>query len=100
MSERISCCVPYCRRTHHNRERFSGWICAKHWALVSRSTKTALRVNKRRIRTVLRQRPEYAEYWKMPPGSPRRLRAVAMWARHDQIWQTCKAEAVERAAGI
>lgn len=36
----------------------------------------------------------------MPPGSPSRLSAVAMWRRHGQVWDRCKTEAIEGAAGI
>lgn len=102
MADRHPCCVPYCRRTIAAAKLPEGheWICGKHWPLVSKAAKAALRLNGQRIRKVLRKRPEYAEYWKLPPGSPRRRRAVAMWRRNVQAWNRCKREAIERAAGI
>lgn len=35
MSERIGCCIPFCRRTTSNARFVRGpeWICAKHWGL-------------------------------------------------------------------
>lgn len=100
MTERITCIVPFCLRTYHNREGHSEWICQKHWRLVSRQAKASLRLNCRRIDKVLRHRPDYREYWTMPSGSPSRLSAVAMWRRHGQVWDRCKMEAIEGAAGI
>jgi hypothetical protein len=98
VTHRISCCVPYCRRT--TSAEFREWVCGKHWPLVSRQTKATLRTAKARARRILRSKPQYREYWKLPPGSPARLSAVSMWARLDQAWANCKREAIERAVGI
>ncbi|WP_159953151.1 hypothetical protein [Rhizobium sp. 18065] len=99
MTDRISCCVPYCRRTTIGKG-FNEWICGKHWPLVPRSTKAAWRTTKKRVRAVIRRKPEYREWWLFPSGSPARLSAVKMWRRHDNAWERCKREAIERAAGI
>ncbi len=98
MTTRQSCCVPYCRRTckpfHHE------WICAIHWRMVSREAKRALRLTWRRARKVVARKPQYREYWTLPPGSPARLSAVAVWRRCEQAFERCKREAIERAVGL
>ncbi|CUA90888.1 hypothetical protein IMF23_04400 [Chelatococcus daeguensis] len=99
MSDRLPCCVPFCRRTT-KAGRFTDWICAKHWPLVSLETRGAYNLAKRRARRIIARRPIYREYWKLPAGSPERLRAVRMWRRIDAAWARCKCEAIERAAGI
>lgn len=99
MSDRLPCCVPFCRRTT-KAGRFTDWICAKHWPLVSLETRGAYNLAKRRARRIIARRPIYCEYWKLPAGSPERLRAVRMWRRIDAAWARCKCEAIERAAGI
>lgn len=100
MTDRLSCCVPFCRRTSRNDEGHREWVCSKHWPLVSRSAKAAWRTAKKRVRAIVRSKPEYLEYWKLPPGSPGRLSAVSMWRRLNHAWDKCKREAIERAAGI
>lgn len=46
MSDRITCLVPGCRRTH--APDFKEWICAKHWPLVPRDIRRAYARAKRR----------------------------------------------------
>lgn len=96
---RLACCVPFCRRSVKVGE-YNEWVCGKHWPLVSRSTKAEWRTVRKRVRAVTKRKPEYREYWRLPPGSPARLSAVSMWRRYDQVWNRCKQEAIERAAGI
>lgn len=98
-SDRVPCCVPFCRRTTA-RGHFREWICPKHWPAVSRRTKARKSANARFIRRELRRNPLAAEYWKLPPGSKERVKAVRMWRLADAIWERCKAEAIERAMGI
>lgn len=98
--ERIRCCVPFCRRTVSADKGFDDWICCKHWRIVSYPTRAAYSLAKRRARRIVARRPSYRCFWKLRPGSPERLSAVAMWRRLDQAWETCKREAIERAAGI
>lgn len=96
---RVACCVPYCRRTR-KPSGFMEWICSKHWAGVSRRTKQRKKANSRFVRRELRRNPMAAEYWKLPPGSQARIKAVRMWGLADAIWNDCKREAIERAAGL
>lgn len=98
MGERTRCCVPFCRRS--TKEKYNEWICGPHWRTIQPHIKQAWHRTKRRMRKVLRRKPQYREYWKMPPGSRDRLRAVDMWARVDQAWKACKHDAIEGAAGI
>lgn len=102
MPERITCCVPFCRRTIAAEKiaPHKEWVCSVHWAGVSRKLKAEYNLAKRRARRILRFKPIYAEYWKLPGGSPGRLSAVAMWRRLDAAWEKCKAGAIEREAGI
>lgn len=84
MSTRISCQVPFCRRTLRNDEGFLEWVCPKHWPLVPREMKARLRSVKRRVRK-LQDRPEaYARALKLL----------------DQTWARCRDTAIERAGGF
>lgn len=78
MSLRISCCVPFCKRTKRKEEGYSEWICQKHWSLVPAGRRRAYR----RIRRQLRQRHEH---WN---------------ARADRIWSRLKKVAIERSMGL
>lgn len=100
MSERLHCCVPFCSRTTRPERGFTEWVCGKHWPLVSRRRKRAYSLTKRRVRKIVAKRPEYREYWKLPPGSPSRISAVSVWRRLDDAWDRCKREAIERAGWI
>lgn len=49
MMDRLSCCIPGCRRTTkagHLRE----WLCSKHWALVPKRLKHLKRQAERKNR--------------------------------------------------
>jgi hypothetical protein len=72
--DRITCAVPGCRRSHHNREGFAEWICAKHWAAVPK-----------------RMRSRHSLY-------KRRGKKVAAWQLvADRMWIRCRDEAIGQA---
>jgi hypothetical protein len=82
MAERISCVVPFCRRTmkrtakHHD---LSEWMCGRHWRLIPK-------IKRQVYGRIMRQ-------W-------RRFRRAGDVARADRIWFRLKREAIERAGGI
>ncbi|KAB0269007.1 hypothetical protein FEZ63_02555 [Microvirga brassicacearum] len=78
MSDRISCCVPFCRRTRKNDLGFLEWICGDHWRGVPKPMRQAYGRVTRRFRRGL------GEY-----GS-----------RGDRLWRRVKRAAIERAVGI
>lgn len=96
MTDRLPCCVPFCRRTFKNDEGFVEMICGKHWRMASQV--------KRRRRTRLfrayRKRFGDNDYWNYPAGSPQRIAAVRLHRLCQKAWQSCKRDAIERAAGI
>lgn len=78
------------------------FLCRKHWAMVSKAAKRALR----RWTRLLRE-------GSFPAAAARRLArrgflASAQWGgvfeyvcrRYDAAWERCKREAIERAAGL
>lgn len=83
MIDRIPCIVPYCRRTRKPASRPVEWICGKHWPMVDRVLKCRLARLKRLLR---------------------RCRTDRQWQtvrNHlDNVWERCKRQAIERAAGI
>lgn len=95
---RLPCCVPFCRRT--TAGPFGEWICGKHWASVSRQTKRRRRCVMRLVeRSRKRFHRQYAEQgWRWKPSQFERVEAAKRLA--DALWQRCKREAIERAAGI
>ncbi|NTF54900.1 hypothetical protein G6L12_08330 [Agrobacterium rhizogenes] len=103
MTDRISCCVPFCRRTISKdklAETHNEWICQKHWAMVPKSLKRRKRVteqlwersNDRFLDQVRAQ--ECGFTW------PQHGRVMAARDLAVKIWERCKAAAIERAAGI
>jgi len=102
--KRLNCCVPFCRRTRGIRkgetELPSEWICGPHWAAVPKSVKRRKRLNARFIRREILRQPLVCEYWKLPPGSPARIKAFHMWGVAEALWQRCKRAAIEAAGGI
>jgi hypothetical protein len=78
MSERITCCIPFCRRTRAN-PGFSEWICGDHWRAVPKARR---RVYGRLKRT-----------W-------RRFHDGRDGVRADRVWNRLKHQAIEAAAGI
>jgi hypothetical protein len=95
---RIRCCVPFCRRSAPS-ERHPGCqeiICGKHWRLASKA------LRRRRSRILRRYRARFGDRaaWTFPAGSPDRIEAVRLARLDDRLWERCKAQAIERAAGI
>lgn len=97
--DRLPCCVPFCRRTIGADKGYSEWICPKHWRVVPPEARAAYALARRRARWIIARKPIYREYWRLLPGSPARLSAVAMWRRVDTAWERCKRQAIERALG-
>lgn len=97
MADRIPCCVPFCRRTADGT-KFEGSeiVCGKHWRLAS----APLRRRHGRFARLYRRRFGSNGYWHYPPGSPLRLDAIKLGRICNKLWDRCKAQAVERAAGI
>lgn len=85
MTDRIACCVPFCKRTA-KPERFPGadeWLCTVHWPLVSKTIKR----RRARLRRMLSKT--------MDSDRVGRLRYA------DAIlWRQAKKQAIERAMGI
>lgn len=76
MSDRIPCCVPFCRRTRA-AEKLAPWsefICSDHWRLVDR----------RRRRVYAKAKRKLAD----------RVQLL------NWLWERLKAEAIEKAVGI
>ncbi len=83
MTDRISCCVPFCRRTHANPKGWVEWVCGKHWAMVSKS------VRRRRAKV---QRAIKRE------SDPDRV--SRLYYCDEVLWRKGLKQAIERAAGI
>lgn len=88
MTDRLSCCAPFCRRTRGDRKGDPltpgmEWLCAEHWRLVP------IRIKRRRakLRRMLRRATD-------PHRRGRIIYADGI------LWNACKREAIERAAGI
>lgn len=79
--ERISCAVPYCRRTApaDKFEPGSRIICGKHWRLGDERPRRAYSLAKKRLKAT---------------GLERYLRIV------HNCWERVLRQAIERAAGI
>lgn len=98
-SARIPCIVPYCRCTAaaDKHPPHTEIICAKHWRPVSAATKARYRQVKRR-RDKLWKRMCDPRILKRPTITPD-MYEKARNAVHA-TWERCKAEAIEKAAGI
>lgn len=81
-SDRVPCCVPFCRRTIA-RDRLPSehaeWICGRHWPAVPKH-------HKRRLRQIER--------------IAKRTRRLSSIMLAQRIWERCKREAIERAMGL
>ena len=99
MTDRVPCCVPFCRRTIA-RGDFNEWICPRHWPLVSAATKRRRRLADRIADRAQRRFDTLAAaqggYWL--PAQRRRVEGAIR--RAAAAWERCKAEAIERAGGI
>lgn len=101
MPDRISCCVPYCRRTCRNDgdKRNTEWICAVHWPLVPKK----LKVRRRLARTTFDkiERRFYRKYPQSEGYSRQEWQKVdAAWQLACRAWEKCKQAAIEAALGI
>lgn len=85
MSDRLSCRVPFCRRTAKQERLPSAdeWLCAVHWPLVSKTIKR----RRAKIRRMLSKT--------FDPDRIGRLH----YADH-LLWSQAKKQAIERAVGI
>ncbi|MBB3411230.1 hypothetical protein FHT87_005183 [Rhizobium sp. BK316] len=79
MSDRLSCCVPFCGRTWKGDERAVEWICRSHW--------TSIRMERRKV-----YRKAIGAF-KADPNDLNRTKAI-------RLWNAMKREAIEKAAGI
>jgi hypothetical protein len=81
MTNRLQCCVPFCRRTikREGRPDFAEWICGKHWRLLPQ-----------------KRRKVYGRVMK----AWRRYRSADGVARADRLWFRLKRQAIEAAGGI
>ena len=73
MTERIACCVPFCRRTTARFRPPTEWICGDHWRGVPKRLRGLYSLAKRRKK----------------PASVL-----------DYLWSKAKGAAIERAGGI
>lgn len=79
MSGRLSCCVPFCRRTTAEHSGFDEWLCGEHWKLIPKPKRRAYgRITKA---------------W-------RRYHRLADGARGARVWGALRRIAIERAAGL
>lgn len=93
---RLYCLVPFCRCSVQ-ADKFPGVtqvICAKHWRLVHRDLKARYRQLKRRRAKVWR--------WTYGPkvNRPNPGLFALIDGALDRHWERCKADAIERSAGI
>jgi ABC-type iron transport system FetAB ATPase subunit len=98
---RVTCCVPFCRRTTKKLWDDYEWICAVHWPMVTRRTKRrrvlakrALKRARFRFEKICLQR-KIAAWTRSERGRVEAARRLA-WA----LWERCKREAIETAAGL
>ncbi len=96
MTDRISCCVPFCRRTCRNDKGYTDFLCQKHWPTVSRH----LRRRHSKLDWLYRRRFGENPYWHYKGGSPDRLTSLKLGELCRKAWDRCKIQAIERAAGI
>ncbi|WP_137136636.1 hypothetical protein [Rhizobium sp. FKY42] len=94
MSERVACCVPFCRRT--TKHDCSEWICGPHWMAVP----SRLRRRKYRLFRLYKKRFGSNSFWVYPAGSSNRIMAVKLDRLCAKAWDRCKAAAIETAGGI
>ena len=74
------------------------WICHRHWRLVSRRNKARLRHAKLRRDLAMRSLEAFSDLSEASVTAG--LRAVWGQRLYAEIWRRCKAEAIERAAGV
>ena len=106
MCKRMNCCVPFCRRTRGQRKgeepirEGEEWICGRHWSAVPSRLKNRKKAHARYVRRECRRQPLMREWWHLPPGSPERIKAIAMFGLSHTLWRRCVRAAIEAAGGI
>lgn len=87
MTDRLKCCVPFCRRTF-KREDCEGAevMCGKHWRLAS----PILRRRHKRLCRCYRRNS-------LTTGIDREIKLSSL---EEALWNRIKAQAIEAAAGI
>ena len=96
MSDRIHCCVPFCRRTTKDDGHVSEFLCSNHWPTIS----PHLRRRESKLRRLYKRRFGDYAFWHFPAGSPKRIEALKLRRLYEKAWERCKSQAIERAAGI
>lgn len=117
VSERLPCCVPFCRRTRGQRkdDRYpieaTEWLCADHWKLADRRLRQlrakadrALAQAESEIEAINREGYEFALAHdggvadeiiaRLGAAMDRRRRKLRQAHR---LWERCKRQAIERA---
>lgn len=97
MSDRLKCCVPFCRRTA-DAAKFKGCneiICGKHGRMAP-----TLRLRYRKMFRRYRKNLGGLEYWDHPAGSPLRIEGVRLARILDKLWERYRRAVIERAAGL
>jgi hypothetical protein len=101
MNNRISCIVPFCRRTAP-AEKYDGCeiICARHWRSISRDTRAFKAYAERRHRKLFRR-------WQKAVTAGDDVTALRLahildktFATCNRAWARCRREAIEAAVGI
>jgi hypothetical protein len=94
MTDRVSCCVPFCKRS--TKWDCSEFLCGKHWPAID------ARLRKRKYRLFRRRKHLFGDNasWTYPAGSPHRIQCVRLDRICDKAWNACKKQAIERAVGI
>ena len=93
--ERVRCCVPFCRRTRAPQDRFAEWVCPTHWTAVDRRLRRLHARCKKAANKATWRNPRWG--WAVKDPDSVAWHAVAREAR---VWERCKRQAIERAAGI
>jgi hypothetical protein len=111
MTDRLPCCVPFCRRTTRDDGRFSEWICGAHWRLVDKELRrlksragAAIRKAEAEIESINREGYEFALAHDGGVAEEIIARLGAAMARRRRklrqawhLWERCKRQAIERA---
>jgi hypothetical protein len=95
---RIPCVVPFWRRTANEAKYPPGTeiICGKHW----RMAPATWRRRRSKLERIYSRRFGDSPFWEFPAGTPKRIEAVRLDRLINALWERCKTEAIERAAGI
>ncbi|WP_316227853.1 hypothetical protein [Bradyrhizobium sp. SZCCHNR3015] len=94
---RIPCVIPFCRRTADATKYGEDTviICGKHWRMAS----ATLRRRRSKLERRYRRRFGDQNAWDMPAGTEREEAIRLQTLIHD-LWERCKSQAIEAAAGI